>query len=75
MEPGERCAAQEHGVAAEDQAHEILEDRFFDRVTVKFERDAIEPVDVGQRHGNQTSLISDVKRHRCRNRRWDGNRA
>ena len=69
MQAGEGRAAQENRIAAEDQAHEIFENRHFDCFAVKLQRDAIEPVYVGERHCDQTGLILDMKRDRRRYRR------
>jgi hypothetical protein len=43
VESRQSRAAQERLVAAEDQSHEILEDRLLDRIAVKFQRDPIQP--------------------------------
>jgi hypothetical protein len=61
MQTRERRAAQECRIAAKDQAHEIFEDRHFDRVAVELQRDAIESVYVDERNGNQAGLIIDMK--------------
>ena len=54
MQSREWRAAEEHGIAAENQPHEVLEDRLFDRIAVELQRDAIEAVDVGQRRQDQS---------------------
>lgn len=66
MEARERSATQEHRVAAKNQPYKIFEDGLFDRVAVEFQRYAIEPIDVDERHRDHAGLIVGMKRDRRR---------
>src|ERR1700682_473275 len=74
MEPREWRATQKRRVAAKHQAHQIFEDRFLDRIAVKFQRDAIEAVDVDEQHTDNAGLVVDPKRDCRRYRGWHRNR-
>src|SRR6266700_8113424 len=68
----ERRAVQECRVPAENQLHQILEDRLFDLIAVEFERHAVEPVHVHQRHRHDSGLIIDPEGDSRRDRGRDG---
>ena len=63
MKARERGAAQERRIAAENEADEILEDWLLDRVAVKFQGDALEPIDVGKRDRYRAGLVIGMKRN------------
>jgi putative ABC transport system permease protein len=62
VQPSQSPALQECRGAAEDQPHEILENGLLDRGARELQRDALEAIDVDERHGHDPRPIVDTKR-------------
>src|SRR4030095_13898278 len=67
MQPRKSPALQECRVAAENEPHEVLENGLLDRGARELQGDALEAIDVDERHSYESRLIVDAKRDTRRN--------